>query len=209
MSELHVDGLNSYIDGLLPARNKVLHEMEDLAAEKKFPIVGPQVGRFLFQLAYLKNPGDIFEMGSGFGYSACWFALGAPSARIILTDRDQSNLDLAKTWMKAADLNNPFEFRKGNALDILKKSKENFDIILVDIGKEDYPETFTLALAHLRSGGLLITDNVLWHGRVFDSTNIDTSTKGVRTFNRLLFETDSVFSTILPIRDGVAISLKL
>jgi caffeoyl-CoA O-methyltransferase len=209
MSELHVDGLNSYIDGLLPARNKVLIIMEDLAAEKKFPIVGPQVGRLLFQLARLKKPTDIFEMGSGFGYSACWFALGASSARIILTDRDQSNLDLAQTWLKEAELNNPFEFRKGNALDILKKSKENFDIILVDIGKEDYPETFHLALAHLRSGGLLITDNALWHGRVFDPANTDTGTRGVRTFNRLLFETESVFSTILPVRDGVAISLKL
>jgi caffeoyl-CoA O-methyltransferase len=209
MSELHVDGLNSYIDSLLPVRNKVLLNMEELAAEKQFPIVGPQVGRLLFQLARLKKPADIFEMGSGFGYSACWFALGAPSARIILTDRDQSNLDLAKTWLKAGELNNPFEFRKGNALDILKKSNENFDIILVDIGKEDYPETFKLAMVHLRSGGLLITDNVLWHGRVFNTANTDAGTKGVRAFNHLLFETDSVFSTILPVRDGVAISLKL
>ncbi len=209
MIELYINGLNRYIDELLPKRNNVITEMEALAEERHFPIVGPQVGRFLYQLARLKGPSDIFEMGSGFGYSAFWFALGAPEAHIILTDHDQSNLSRAENWFEVGNLKNHFEFRQGNALNILKNTMEIFDLILIDLDKENYPEALQLALKHLRTDGLIITDNVLWHGRVFDPAAIDPATSGVRTFNQLLFETDGIFSTIIPIRDGLALTLKM
>jgi predicted O-methyltransferase YrrM len=209
MSDLLLPGLNKYIDSFLPERDQILREMENYARERNFPVVGPQVGRFLFQLTYSLKPSLIFEMGSGFGYSAYWFCLGAPEARVIITERNDNNLLLAKKWFVKGKKEHQVSFTKGNALDILKASKDKIDIIFIDVDKHEYPEAFSLALNRLHPGGFIVTDNVLWYGKVADPDQIDPDTEAVRRCNELLFNTPNIFSTIIPIRDGIGLTIKM
>jgi predicted O-methyltransferase YrrM len=96
----------------------------------------------------------------------------------------------------------------GDALEVLSEHKQEFDIIFNDVDKEDYPRVFRLALPRLRRGGLFVTDNVLWSGKVAQKTPQDASTKAILEFNRLLYNSPDLFTTILPIRDGVAVAVK-
>lgn len=209
MSDLLLPGLNNYIDTLLPPRDNILKEMEVYAAQHNFPIVGPQVGRLLFQLVYLVRPAIIFEMGSGFGYSAYWFCLGAPQARVILTDLNADNLVLAKNWFKEANKNHQIEIKQGNASEIIEASSQHYDIIFIDVDKHEYPEAFSLALRRLRHGGLVITDNVLWYGKVVVKGEKDKDTEAVKLCNKMLFQTPNIYSTIIPVRDGLGLTIKL
>jgi len=187
----------------------ILQEMEAYAKENRFPIIGQVAGRFLRQLAMLTNAKNVFEMGSGYGYSAMWIAGGmAAGGKIICTDNSEENKNLALSHFEKVGRANMLEFQVGNALEIIQKTDGPFDIILNDIDKEHYPEAFDLAVTRLRKGGVFITDNVLWSGRIFDSKPPE-STKGIIEFNRKLFASDSLFSTILPIHDGLGMAIKL
>ncbi len=200
--------LNEYMRGLLPDRDPTLREMEQYARERKFPIVGPLVGTFLSQMAYSIGAKNIFEMGSGYGYSSYWFAKGMPGGgHIVCTDGDKKNMDRAREHHRCGDFKTGFDYHVGDARDIIRQFDGPFDIIFNDIDKEQYPEAFELAVPRLRRGGFFITDNVLWSGRILDDNPSD-STKGVLEFNRLLFNSPDVIASIVPIRDGLAFAVK-
>jgi predicted O-methyltransferase YrrM len=209
MSDLLIENLNEYIDHLLPDRDLILQEMEKYAKLHDFPIIGPQAGRFLYQICQIMKPKSVFEMGSGFGYSAYWFCKGAPKAKVTLTDHSQKNLERAKNWLNQAGLIHQVTLIDGYSKEILQKSKHNYDIIFIDIDKHEYPDAFNLALSFLNKGGIIITDNVLWYGKVGQADQQDADTNSIRKFNRQLFNTPGIFSSIIPIRDGIAISIKL
>jgi len=100
--------------------------------------------------------------------------------------------------------------RVGDALEILSEEKPaSLDIIFNDIDKEDYPRVFKLAVPRLRAGGLFITDNVLWSGRVADRKNSEPTTQAIQEFNRMLYGSKELFTSIIPLRDGVAVARKL
>jgi caffeoyl-CoA O-methyltransferase len=201
--------IESYIESLTPLRDEVLLEMEDYARKSDFPIVGPLVGRFLYQLTLISGAERIMELGSGFGYSAFWFAKAiAGSGSVIFTDISSENAALAEQYLKRAGLREKIDIRTGNALDIIDKSEGEFDIIFNDIDKEFYPEVVERASAKLRKGGLFITDNVLWSGRVLGD-DPSPSTEGVREFTRLLLSEKGFYTTIIPLRDGLSLSVKL
>jgi len=207
--EIIAPDINNYLDHLLPERPRVMQEMEKLAQDRNFPIIGPQVGRILYQYAKLISAKRIFEMGSGFGYSAYWFALALPEdGKVICTEAASNNIDLAEDYLKAAGLLHKVEFKKGDAIKILSQTAGPFDIILNDVDKNDYPRALETALPKLRIGGLLITDNALWHGRVVESAP-DIYTKGVLEYNQLVLAAENLWTTILPVRDGLAVSLKI
>ena len=215
--------INEYLLEVIPERDAVLSEMEAYARENRFPIVGPLVGRVLHQLVLLTNPTRIFEMGSGFGYSAYWMAqaLRQPEARIICTDGSQENADRAAGYLARGGIADRIDYRVGNALEIIDETEGEFDIIYNDIDKDGYPEAFGKAIPRLRSGGLFITDNMLWLGRVVTyDTNVNMqeldeddqwthkTTVGVKELTRLLYSSPDVFTTIIPLRDGVSVAIK-
>ena len=215
--------IDEYLLDVIPARDEVLTEMEAYARERRFPIVGPLVGRVLHQLVLLTNPTRIFEMGSGFGYSAYWMAkaLRQPEAHIICTDGSQENADRAASYLERGGIANRIDYRVGNALEIINETEGDFDIIYNDIDKDGYPEAFRKAIPRLRSGGLFITDNMLWLGRVVtydtdaDVQELDeeeqwvhNTTVGVKELTRLLYSSPDVFTTIIPLRDGVSVAIK-
>ena len=200
--------VDDYMHDLLPARSCVLQEMEAFAEQEDFPIVGPLVGRLLFMLSASIKAKRILELGSGYGYSAFWFALATQTnARIICTDGKQANKKLAERFLKRGKLWNKIDFRVGEALDVLEKSRGMFDIIFNDIGKQDYPSALRMAIPKLRKGGLFICDNVLWKGRVI-SKSPDQVTNTIQEFNRQLYSSKELFTTIIPLRDGVSVSIK-
>jgi predicted O-methyltransferase YrrM len=96
----------------------------------------------------------------------------------------------------------------GDALELLSEHKQAFDIIFNDVDKEDYPRVFRLAVPRVRKGGLFVTDNVLWSGKVADPKSAEPTTKAIREFNQLMYNSPDLFTTILPIRDGLAVGLK-
>ena len=215
--------INDYLLDIIPERDEVLTEMEAYAQENRFPIVGPLVGRVLHQLVMLTNPTRIFEMGSGFGYSAYWMAkaLRQPEASIICTDGSQENADRAAGYLARGGIADRIDYRVGNALEIIDETEGEFDIIYNDIDKDGYPEAFCKAIPRLRSGGLFITDNMLWLGRVVtydterDTQGLDeeeqwvhNTTVGVKELTRLLYSSPDVFTTIIPLRDGVSVAIK-
>ena len=209
MDIIHPD-LDRYLSSLLPDRHPKLIEMERYAVERGFPIVGPQVGRILFQYVKLLNVRRVFELGSGFGYSAFWIASALPEdGQLICTEASQNNVDMAEDYLKVAGLLPKVQLKTGDALKIFKNTDGPFDMIFNDVDKEDYVRVLDLAIDKLRIGGLLISDNTLWHGRVAEPDPAEASTKSILSYNRSAFASERLWTTILPVRDGLAVSMRL
>lgn len=201
--------IEKYLLDLTPNRDPILTEMEELGAERGFPIVGPLVGRFLHQMVMASGAKSIFEMGSGYGYSAYWFAKALPDdGRIICTEGSADNAKLAENFLQRGGILEKVDFRVGDALEIIETEDGPFDIIYNDVDKEGYPEVFQKAVPKLRKGGLFITDNVLWSGRVTTGEG-GASTQAILKFDKMVYESKDLFTTIVPLRDGLAVCVKL
>lgn len=208
MRSLVAPALDNYLSALLPRRDAVLAEMERYAQRHDVPIIGPACGRLLFQLAQLLGAKRIFELGSAIGYSTIWFARAAGAAgEVFYTDGDPANADRARDYFHRAGVQDRIHIRVGDAIDSLAATSGNFDLILIDIDKPQYPAALRKALPRLRSGGLLVTDNVLWSGRVASAAK-DPSTRAIRQFNRMIYRSRELFPVIVPLRDGVAVCRK-
>jgi predicted O-methyltransferase YrrM len=201
--------VDDYLYSMLPKRDEVLAEMEDYATAHNVPIVGPAVARVLQQLALMISARTVFELGSAIGYSTIWWAQAVgDKGRVIYTDGDSKNAERARDYFKRAGVSNRISLHTGDALEFLSEQKQEFDIIFNDVDKEDYPRVLRLVAPRLRKGGLFITDNVLWSGRVAEKNPTDASTKAILEFNRKLYDAKEFYTTILPIRDGLAVALK-
>ncbi|HET8667121.1 MAG TPA: O-methyltransferase [Terriglobales bacterium] len=202
--------VEEYLYRLIPERDPVLSEMEQIASERRIPIVGPLVGRLLHQIAEMIGAKNVFEMGSAIGYSTIWWARAlSDGGRVIYTDGDRNNADQARRFFERAGVPDRIDVRVGDAMEILSESKAEYDIIFNDVDKEDYPRVFRVAVPRLRKGGLLISDNTLWHGDVADPEfDNDERTRAIREFNRLMYESKDLLTTILPLRDGIAVARK-
>ncbi len=214
MGEIFVDGIDEYVDSLLPERDDVLRDMEEKALHRRIPIVGPAVGRFFYQLALMIGAKTVFEMGSAIGYSTIWWARAvSEGGRVVYTDGDQRNADEARSNFQRAGVADRIQIRTGDALELISEEKGQFDIVFCDIDKDDYPRALRLATPRVRKGGLFVTDNTLWHGRVIATPGTQAAemptTKAVLEFNRTLNSSKEFFTTLLPLRDGVSVSLKL
>ncbi len=209
MGGITVPAVEDYLYSLLPPRDEVLTEIEDQAAKRDIPIVGPAVGRILYQLALMIGAKRVFELGSAIGYSTIWWARAVgEGGRVVYTDGDRKKAEEARRYFDRAAVSRRITLHTGDALEFLSEQKEEYDIIFNDVDKEDYPRVFKLALPHLRKGGLFVTDNVLWSGKVAQKDPSEASTKAILEFNRLLYSSQPLFTTIFPIRDGVAVAIK-
>ncbi len=201
--------VDDYLYSMLPPRDAVLAEMEDYASKHSIPIVGPAVARVLHQLALMINAKTVFELGSAIGYSTIWWARAVgEKGRVIYTDGDAKNTERARRYFERAGVADRITLHTGDALEVLSEQKQQYDIIFNDVDKEDYPRVLRLVSPRLRKGGLFITDNVLWSGKVTQKNPKEASTKAILEFNRELYKSEEFFTTILPIRDGLAVALK-
>lgn len=202
------EALDGYLTDLIPIRDKVLTEMEEKARLERIPIVGPLVGRVLYQMAMLSGARRVFELGSAIGYSTIWLAraVGA-EGRVYYTDGSEENAVQAQRFIERAGVADRVVVQVGDALEILEQTEGHFDLIFNDVDKHDYPRVFDLALPRIRPGGLLITDNVLWSGRVTEPSD-DQWTMAIQEYNKKTYSSEKIWTTVIPLRDGVAISMK-
>lgn len=201
--------IEKYLDDLLPQRDALLSEMEKLARRRDIPIIGPACGRLLYLLAKISGAQKVFEMGSAIGYSTIWWARAVgPQGSVYYTDGDASNARRAREYFARAGLERRITVLVGDAMKSLEKTPGKFDIIFIDVNKPQYIAAFNAALPRLRRGGLLVTDNVLWYGRVVGKAS-DESTRTIREFNRRIYAKPTLFSVIVPLRDGVSIAQKI
>ena len=202
--------VEDYLYSVLPERDATLSDMEAEAAARSIPIVGPAVGRLLYQLAGMIKAHTVFEMGSAIGYSTIWWARAVgEGGRVIYTDGSRKNADEARRNLERAGVLERVTFHVGDALELLSEQKEPFDIVFNDVDKVDYPRAFRVAAKRVRKGGLFVADNVLWSGKVGQPADkADSETKAILEFNRLLYTSPEFMTTIIPLRDGVAVAWK-
>jgi len=203
--------VEKYLYGLLPKSDPVLREMERYADRNDVPIVGPAVGRLLHLLTQLSAAKRIFEMGSAIGYSTLWFAHAAgPGAEVHYADGSAENARRAQAYFHRAGMAERIHIHVGSAQQKLAETPGDFDIIFIDVDKEQYPETLRLALPRVRRGGLLLTDNTLWSGRAARKAKRgDARTRGIQELNRMVFASKELFAVLVPLRDGFTICRKL
>ncbi|HEX9104243.1 MAG TPA: O-methyltransferase [Polyangia bacterium] len=203
--------IEGYLAQLQRTRDGVLIEMEARAAGSKFPIIGPLVGRLCQQTAQAVGARDVFEMGSGFGYSTWWFAHAVgEGGRVVHTDLDGKLGAEAKSWLDKAGLGARVHYEIGDACEIIKKYPGPFDVGFIDVDKHADPQALELARSRVRVGGYIICDNALWSGKVLQpASRQDADTRGVVRYNKEAFAAADLLTTIVPIRDGVALSLKI
>ena len=183
--------VDDYLYSMLPKREEVLiaRKIRELAEQHNIPIVGPAVARVLQQLALMINAKNVFELGSAIGYSTIWWAQAVgEQGRVIYTDGDSKNAERARGYFARAGVTSRISLHTGDAVEFLSEQKQEFDIIFNDVDKEDYPRVLRLAAPRLRKGGLFVTDNVLWSGRVAEKNPTDARTKAILEFNRKLYD---------------------
>jgi len=203
--------IDEYLRKLYDDGDPVRLEMEELGRQRRFPIVGPVVGRHLLLLARAIGARRVFELGSGYGYSALFFARAVgEGGEVHCTELSAANVELAREFLQRAGVWDRVTYHQEEAVSALRRMGGTWDIVYNDIDKDGYPETVELAYAHLRPGGLFITDNVLWSGRVLEGeSDGSAATAGVIEFTRRLFTHRGFLTSINPTRDGVAVALRL
>ncbi len=201
--------------GLLSRHDEpVLLEMEAEAKANGFPIVGRLVGAALEVLARSAGAKRVFELGSGFGYSAYWFARAVgPGGEVHCTDGDAANEPKALGYLGRAGLAEPIRWHVGDAVTHLAAVEGEFDLVYNDIDKEGYPDAWRAARDRVRVGGLYLCDNVLWYGRVTGAAPVEDrhrrTTRAIVEHNRLIAQDERYLSFILPTRDGVMVALRV
>ena len=203
--------IEQYLLQLIPARDSVLQEMEERAARENFPIIGPLVGRLCKQVAISIEARDVFEMGSGFGYSTHWFSQAVGEhGRVVHTEGSSERSTEAKQYLERAGFAHRVRFEVGDATKILHQYPGPFDVVFIDIDKHGYRAALELARSRVRPGGYIITDNVLWSSRVVaPPSQQDENARGIVKHNLMAFSAPELLTTIVPLRDGVALMLRL
>lgn len=211
MSIKHGKKLSRYLDGLVPERPPELAAMEAYAEERGFPIIGPAAGQLCYQMARTIAARRIFELGSGYGYSTAWFARAVREnggGEVYHTVWDADLSQMATRHLGALGYEGMIHYRVSEAIQALRETPGPFDLIFNDIDKEAYPESLPVIEEKLRSGGLLIIDNMLWGGSVFDKKDKSAATRGIREFTRSITTSPDWITTLVPIRDGLIVALK-
>lgn len=206
------ESVERYLDELAPAADDVLGEMGRRAREREFPIVGQVVGRFLEQQARAVRARVVVELGSGFGYSAYFFARAVgEGGRVVCSDLDDGNAAEAEELLGRAGLWDRVEFHVGDGAEVLAGVDGEVDVVFCDADKERYPEHWRHAAERIRVGGLYICDNTLWYGRA--ATGEPTPdrpgwTEAIREHNAAVFADDRYVASLIPLRDGVLTALR-
>jgi caffeoyl-CoA O-methyltransferase len=163
-----IANMEAHFRGLVPPRDDLLLKLEEEAEQEKIPIIGPVVGELLHILAGATKAMRILELGTATGYSAIYLARGAEAAGggVVTLEREDDMARRAAANFKAAGIEAQIELRVGDALDEMNKMAPGFDLIFMDVDKEDYLPLLTQCHRLLRSGGLLVADNVAFQASV-------------------------------------------
>ena len=167
-------------------------------------------GRVLSMISKLVNPKNILEIGTYTGYSALCLAEGIKrNGELHTIDIDEELYSFQRKYFGKSRFGHQIYQHLGNALDIIPKLDKTFDLVFIDADKENYSNYFNCVIDKLNSGGIILSDNVLWSGKVIEKLQPDdTSTKALIEYNTLLKDDERVETVLFPIRDGLTISRK-
>ncbi len=203
--------VQEYLHSLVPPRPQEMLEMEAYAKKEGFPAIGPVCGYLCYQFARMVSARRIFELGSGYGYSTAWFAKAVKEnggGQVFHVVWDEKLSAKARSHLSKLGYDGIVTYRVSEAVQALKETEGPFDIIFNDIDKEGYPESLPVIKEKLRSGGILIIDNMLWDGEIFDKENKEESTIAIRTFTKRITKDPDWIVTLVPIRDGMIVGYK-
>ena len=203
------DYIDDYLYRIAAPRDSLLEKIEEYADSHAVPIIGPLVGRLLYNLAKASQSRKVLEIGTAIGYSGIWLARAvAPlKGNVTTIDRDPERVKIARKNISEAGLERTVKVIEGNALKVLPTLKEEFDMIFLDSDKDVYPDAFKMSVPMLRNGGLFVADNALWGGDVAKGGRSN-DTQSMIKFNRMVSEFPGMSTVIVPLRDGVLVSLK-
>jgi predicted O-methyltransferase YrrM len=209
MMGITYDHIDDYLYRLAPKRDKLLEKMEEHAGTHDVPIIGPIVGRFLYNLARSTKSKDILEIGAAIGYSGIWLgkAVAPLKGKVTTIEMDPARADMAEKNIAEAGLEKVVKVLRGDAMKVLPTLKKKYDFIFLDSDKEIYPAAFKESIKLLRKGGLFVADNALWGGDVAKGGK-DSVTRILIGFNKEVSSYPGMSTVIVPLRDGVLISLK-
>lgn len=201
----------AYLEYIAQHDNPLLKEMEERARSERFPIIGPVAGVFCYQIARLLHARQVFELGSGFGYSTVWFARAVADnggGRVYHTVWDEQLSKDARAYLTRAGLVHIVNFQVTESLTALQRHNRQFDLIFCDIDKTLYPEALPIIKGRIRPGGAVIFDNMLWRGRIFDAEDRDEATEAVRRTTEMLLADPDFTTSMIPIRDGLVLAVR-
>jgi predicted O-methyltransferase YrrM len=211
MSDISFDAMQEYLASLVPPREPEMQEMEDYAEKNDFPIIGPACGYYCYQLARMIGARSVFEMGSGYGYSTAWFARAVKEnggGVVHHTVWDEKLSKMAVSHLSRLGFGDIVRYHVAEAVATLRQTPGPFDLIFNDIDKEAYPASLPVIKEKLRSGGILIIDNMLWHGQILDPNDHEKSTEAIRRFTREITTDPDWIVSLVPLRDGMLVAYK-
>ena len=201
-----------YLDRLSTQNDPLLAEMEAYAAEHRVPIADREVATFLEITARTTRTQKALEIGMAIGYSVIHLLHGMGQDGLVVTiDPSDEMIAAASGYLKRANLFNQVRIERGKALDVMPHLTETYDLLYIDAVKEEYRQYLDLGLPRLRTGGVVVVDNLLWGGRVAQpkSANDEDSTKALREFNPYFMNHPQLRSEILSVGDGLGYAVKL
>ena len=211
MATLSYNKVQDYLTSLVPAREPEIRNMEKYAEKNDFPIIGPVCGYYCYQLARMINAKSVFELGSGYGYSTAWFAKAVREnggGVIHHTVWDDTLSSMAQDHLAKLGYGDMIQYHNAEAVETLRQTDGPFDLIFNDIDKHGYPDSLPVIKEKLRSGGVLIIDNMLWSGRIFDAKNRDKNTVAIKRFIKMITTDPNWIVSLAPIRDGMIVGYK-
>ena len=206
--------ISDYIDIHSSDESKILADLRretEIKCLNPIMLSGKAQGNLLRIISKIIKPTNVLEVGTYSGYSTLCMAEGLDVDGVIHTiDKNEELLEIQNKYFEKSGYRNQIKQHTGNALDIISEIKENFDLIFLDADKENYLNYLNIISKKLKKGGILLTDNVLWHGKILENQQVhDRTTKIIDEFNKKLAKDSSLLSVILPLRDGISISVKL
>ncbi|MFZ2323132.1 MAG: O-methyltransferase [Ignavibacteriaceae bacterium] len=212
MTQIFYPVQKRYLESFKRTENKLLKEIEEYASENNVPILDWHAAEFMEKLIKIHKPDKVLEIGTAIGYTTIRIAecLGK-SATIQTIEKSKDNILIAEENFEKSGLNKKIKLIEGNALNILPQIGKKFDFIFLDADKEDYKRLFDYSMLLLKKGGLIVIDNLLWHGHVASTkvpAKYSRSTKHIRDFNKLFILQQNLDSMIIPIGDGLGLGVK-
>jgi len=211
---MSIDKINNYVKDHSCSETKLLSELRretELKCINPIMLSGEYQGRLLSLISKIKQPKKILEIGTYTGYATLCLAEGLEtSGKIYTIDKNEELIKIQNKYFSKSKYHKNIIQYTGDAVEIIPKINSKFDLIFLDADKEYYNKYLEIIIPKLNKKGILISDNVLWHGKVLsDKKNQDKVTKGIDTFNKDLVENKNFQTFMLPIRDGLSISIKL
>lgn len=213
MNGITHEAVERYLLELQSEREPLFRELERYAEEHDVPIIGPVAGRFLHVLARIRRAKNVLEAGTAIGYSTLWFARATEpwGGRILTLEADPTVAERARMNLEKAGVLDRVEIRVGDALTSLDGLAGPFDLVFIDHAKEQYKPFLERVLPRVEPGGVIVADNVLRRGRVAQPPHPedDELTRAMREFNAFIMGHPELETVIVPLRDGLSVSVKL